>query len=79
MNIRNKHDRDPEWDKVNHPTQEEIIAHNRKENKAKEEEEYKHNIPELHLKNDKLMVLVEKDLLEKLKNFDFWKEWRNQR
>jgi len=31
MNIRNKHDRDPEWDKVSQPTQEEIIAFNVKE------------------------------------------------
>ena len=22
-------------------------------------------------------TLIEKDLLEKLKNFDFWKEWKN--
>jgi uncharacterized Zn finger protein len=31
MNMRNKHDRDPEWDKVSLPTQEEIIAFNVKE------------------------------------------------
>ena len=24
------------------------------------------------------MVLVEKDLLEKLKDFDYWKEWKNK-
>lgn len=34
--MRNKHDRDPEWDKIsNHPTQDEIIAFNRKENENK--------------------------------------------
>ena len=34
--MRNKHDRDPEWEKVSHPTQEDIIEFNRKENKVKE-------------------------------------------
>ena len=23
-------------------------------------------------------TIIDKDLLEKLKNFDFWKEWKNQ-
>ena len=36
--MRNKHDRDSEWDKVSSPTQEEIIAFNREENKKKIEE-----------------------------------------
>ena len=37
--MRNKHDRDPEWDKIsNHPTQDEIIAFNRKENDNKIQE-----------------------------------------
>jgi len=36
MDMRNKHDRDPEWEKVSHPTQEDIIEFNRKENKTKE-------------------------------------------
>ena len=36
MNMRNKHDRDSEWDKVSSPTQEEIIAFNRKENRKKD-------------------------------------------
>jgi len=35
MNMRNKHDRDPEWDKASYPTQDEIIAFNRKENENK--------------------------------------------
>ena len=34
--MRNKHDRDPEWEKVSYPTQEDIIEFNRKENKIKE-------------------------------------------
>ena len=34
--MRNKHDRDHEWDKIsNRPTQDEIIAFNRKENDNK--------------------------------------------
>ena len=48
----------------NHPTQEEIITHNRKENQKKEQES--------------TTVLVEKDFLEKLKDFEYWKEWKNQ-
>ena len=36
MDMRNKHDRDPEWEKVSYPTQEDIIEFNRKENKTKE-------------------------------------------
>ena len=36
--MRNKHDRDPEWDKVSFQTQEEIIAFNREENRKKIEE-----------------------------------------
>tara|TARA_R110000851_G_scaffold214017_1_gene366636 strand:+ start:523 stop:747 length:225 start_codon:yes stop_codon:yes gene_type:complete len=36
MKMRNKHDRDPEWEKVSYPTQEDIIEFNRKENKIKE-------------------------------------------
>ena len=36
--MRNKHDRDPEWDKMSSPTQEEIIAFNRKENRKKIED-----------------------------------------
>ena len=35
MDMRNKHDRDPEWEKVSYPTQEDIIEFNRKENKTK--------------------------------------------
>ena len=51
-------------EEINHPTQEEIIAHNRKENQNKEQES--------------TTVLVEKDFLEKLKDFEYWKEWKNQ-
>jgi len=36
----------------------------------------KRNNPEIQ---DTSMVLVEKDLLEKLKDFDYWKEWRNKK
>ena len=36
--MRNKHDRDPEWDKVSYPTQDEIIAFNRHHNKKNREE-----------------------------------------
>ena len=39
MKLLNKHDRDPGWEKiinVYQPTQEEIIAFNRKENKQKD-------------------------------------------
>jgi len=49
---------------INYPTQEEIIAYNRKENQNKEK--------------DNTTVLVEKDFLEKLKDFEYWKEWKNQ-
>ena len=36
MRLRNKHDNDQEWDKIKeYPTQEEIIAFNRKENSDK--------------------------------------------
>ena len=38
MKLRNKHDRDPEWEKIKYPTQEEIIAFNRKENRKKRED-----------------------------------------
>ena len=65
-----------EYVRTTYPTQEEIIEFNKKENTVKDE--YKRNIPELHLKDDKIMVLVEKDLLENLKDFDYWKEWKHQ-
>jgi len=38
MELRNKHDRDPEWEKIKCPTVEEIIAFNRKEYKKKIED-----------------------------------------
>jgi hypothetical protein len=39
MRLRNKHDNDGEWDKIKeYPTQEEIIAFNRKENSNKRKE-----------------------------------------
>tara|TARA_R110000744_G_C19307902_1_gene556425 strand:+ start:1047 stop:1394 length:348 start_codon:yes stop_codon:yes gene_type:complete len=46
------------------PTQEEIIEYNRKESQKKEQES--------------TTVLVEKGFLEKLKDFEYWKEWKNQ-
>tara|TARA_R110000824_G_scaffold99283_1_gene236547 strand:- start:242 stop:601 length:360 start_codon:yes stop_codon:yes gene_type:complete len=46
------------------PTQEEIIEYNRKENQKKEQEN--------------TTVLVEKSFLKKLKDFEYWKEWKNQ-
>ena len=62
----NKEESDPNdfWAKTKQPTQEEIIAHNRKENEKKEEES--------------TTVTVEKKFLEKLKDFNYWKEWKNQ-
>ena len=38
MELRNKHDRDSEWDKVSSPTQEEIITFNRKENRRSDKQ-----------------------------------------
>tara|TARA_R100000664_G_C2706516_1_gene104881 strand:+ start:262 stop:591 length:330 start_codon:yes stop_codon:yes gene_type:complete len=47
-----------------YPTQEEIIAFNREENRKKEQESS--------------TVVVEKEFLEKLKDFEYWKEWKNR-
>mgnify|MGYP001227197458 FL=1 len=47
-----------------YPTQEDIIAFNREENRKKEQESS--------------TVVVEKEFLEKLKDFEYWKEWKNQ-
>ncbi len=42
MELRNKHDRDKEWDRISkYPTQEEIIAFNREENRKKREDRIK--------------------------------------
>tara|TARA_R110000824_G_scaffold9074_1_gene40955 strand:+ start:1336 stop:1602 length:267 start_codon:yes stop_codon:yes gene_type:complete len=86
MRLRNKHDRykidekdeysasidgpGVEIERENkYPTQEEIIKYNRK-----------HCKDYLTLSNyTEEMVLVEKNLLEKLKDFDYWKEWRNKK
>ena len=57
-------DEEKEEEEINYPTQEEIIAYNRKETQNKEK--------------DNTTVLVEKDFLEKLKDFEYWKEWKNQ-
>tara|TARA_Y100000034_G_C6835961_1_gene377777 strand:- start:832 stop:1053 length:222 start_codon:yes stop_codon:yes gene_type:complete len=73
MNMRNKHDRDPEWDKVNYPTQDDIISYNQEENRKKEWKE----ISTL-LKLEGEDIRVKKSFLEKLKDFDYWKEWKNQ-
>ena len=74
MNIRNKHDRDPEWDKVNYPTQDDIISYNQEESRKKEWKE----ISTL-LKLEGEDIRVKKSFLEKLKDFEYWKEWKNQR
>ena len=51
-----------------YPTQEEIIEYNRK-----------HCKDYITLSNyTEKMSLVSKNLLEKLKDFDYWKEWRNK-
>ena len=71
--MRNKHDRDPEWDKVNYPTQDDIISYNQEENRKKEWKE----ISTL-LKLEGEDIRVKKSFLEKLKDFDYWKEWRNE-
>ncbi len=71
--MRNKHDRDPEWDKVNYPTQDDIISYNQEENRKKEWKE----ISTL-LKLEGEDIRVKKSFLEKLKDFDYWKEWKNQ-
>ena len=46
------------------PTQEEIIAYNRMQSKKQEEKS--------------TTVVVERSFLEKLKDFEYWKEWKNQ-
>ena len=80
----------------NHPTTDEIIAFNQKENKARrntinqrleeienkdlqylENKEYGQEISLLlKLPGDK--ITVKKDFLNQLKDFNFWKEWKNQ-
>ena len=79
-----------------YPTQEEIIAFNRKEYSASidgpgipinpggdgigENTQWDQKVTNPNTQWDKdKMVLVEKDLLEKLKDFDYWKEWRDQK
>ena len=47
----------------NYPTQEEIIAYNHMQ---------------VNKQEDSTTVTVEKSFLEKLKDFDYWKEWKNQ-
>ena len=61
------------WAKTKHPTQEEIIAHNRKEYSASID-----GPGEPIDRTDKETVIVEKEFLEKLKDFNYWKEWKNQ-
>jgi len=70
------------WTKIKHPTQEEIIAHNRKEVEKKEQSTKAHTIgPDgvEYNKDGKDMILVEKDFLEKLKDFEYWKEWKHRK
>ena len=71
--MRNKHDRDPEWDKVNYPTQDDIISYNQEENRKKEWKE----ISAL-LKLEGEDIRVKKSFLEKLKDFEYWKEWKHK-
>tara|TARA_R110001592_G_scaffold310025_1_gene584545 strand:+ start:400 stop:642 length:243 start_codon:yes stop_codon:yes gene_type:complete len=80
MRLRNKHDRyklveedlimdeGMERERITElPTQREIIEHNRK-----------HCRDYITLSNyTEKMSLVSKNLLEKLKDFDYWKEWKN--
>lgn len=61
-----------------HPTKVESmesIEHNRKHQDKVLESNRKRNQPKIQ---DDSMVLVEKDLLEKLKDFNYWKEWKNK-
>jgi hypothetical protein len=68
MKMRNKHDRDSEWEKVSYPTQEDIIQYNRMQEAVRVRIEDKENET----------VTVKKSFLEKLKDFEYWKEWKNQ-
>jgi len=67
--MRNKHDRDSEWDKVSSPTQEDIIQYNRMQEASRVGVEDK----------GCETVTVKKSFLEKLKDFEYWKEWRNKK
>ena len=51
------------------PTQDEIISFNREENKRKEME-----VDDTRIKD----IYYYMDLLEKLKDFDYWKEWKHR-
>ena len=58
-----------EYVRTTYPTQEEIINFNRKENTRKEVAEDNTRIKTIYYYID---------LLEKLKDFDYWKEWKHQ-
>lgn len=51
-----------------YPTQDEIIAYNRLQEAVRLRKEEK----------EEETVTVKKSFLEKLKDFDYWKEWRNE-
>jgi len=58
-----------EYVRTTHPTQEEIINFNKKENLRKEVAEDDTRIKTIYYYID---------LLEKLKDFNYWKEWKHQ-
>jgi len=70
-----------------HPTQEEIITFNNKENAIRkdiiDQRLNEINKKDLQYLEDKAQewgkTLIDRELLGKLKDFDYWKEWKHRR